>query len=41
MKQILKILIGAAWIDGVVQPEERNYLRRIAKGLSTRRRPRN
>ena len=31
MKQILKILIGAAWIDGVVQPEERQYLRRIAK----------
>lgn len=30
MKQILKILIGAAWIDGVVQPEERKYLSRIA-----------
>ena len=30
MKQILKILIGAAWIDGVVQPEERQYLQRIA-----------
>ncbi len=30
MKQLLKILIGAAWIDGVIQPEERNYLRRMA-----------
>jgi uncharacterized membrane protein YebE (DUF533 family) len=30
MKQLLKILIGAAWIDGVIQPEERKYLRRIA-----------
>ena len=30
MKQILKILIGAAWIDGIIQPEERIYLRRIA-----------
>ena len=30
MKQILKILIGAAWIDGVIQPEERKYLQRIA-----------
>lgn len=31
MKEILKILIGAAWIDGVIQPEERQYLRHIAK----------
>ena len=31
MKQILKILIAAAWIDGVIQPEERAYLRRVAK----------
>ncbi|MGD1919390.1 MAG: TerB family tellurite resistance protein [Pleurocapsa sp.] len=30
MKQILKILIGAAWIDGIIQPEERIYLRRVA-----------
>ena len=29
-KQLIKILIGAAWIDGVIQPEEREYLRRIA-----------
>ena len=25
-KQLLKILIGAAWIDGKFQPEERQYL---------------
>ena len=31
MKQILKILIGAAWIDGIIQPEERVYLRRVAQ----------
>lgn len=31
MKQILKILIAAAWIDGVIQPEERVYLRRVAQ----------
>jgi hypothetical protein len=31
MKQILKILIGAAWIDGIIQPEERAYLRRVAR----------
>ena len=31
MKQILKILIAAAWIDGIIQPEERAYLRRIAR----------
>ena len=30
MRQILKILIGAAWIDGIIQPEEREYLRRVA-----------
>ena len=28
--QLLKILIGAAWIDGTIQPEERTYLRRVA-----------
>lgn len=34
-KQLLKILIGVAWIDGVIQPEEREYLTHIAtqKGL--------
>ena len=29
-KQLLKILIGAAWLDGVIKPEERQYLRRLA-----------
>jgi uncharacterized membrane protein YebE (DUF533 family) len=31
MKQIMKILIGAAWIDGIIQPEERKYLQRMAQ----------
>jgi len=31
MKQVLKILIAAAWIDGVIQPEERTYLRHVAQ----------
>lgn len=31
MKTLLKILIGAAWIDGIVQPEERRYLRQVAQ----------
>jgi uncharacterized membrane protein YebE (DUF533 family) len=30
-KQLIKILVGAAWIDGIIQPEEREYLRRMAK----------
>jgi uncharacterized tellurite resistance protein B-like protein len=30
-KQLFKILMGAAWIDGVIQAEEREYLRRMAK----------
>ena len=29
-KQLIKILFGAAWIDGVIQSEEREYLRRMA-----------
>ncbi len=29
-KQLLKILIGAAWIDGIIQTQERDYLRRMA-----------
>ncbi|MDP5018346.1 TerB family tellurite resistance protein [Anabaena sp. UHCC 0187] len=35
-KKLVKILIGAAWIDGKIQPEERQYLREIAqvKGLA-------
>jgi uncharacterized tellurite resistance protein B-like protein len=31
VKQLIKILIGTAWIDGKVQPEERDYLKRVAK----------
>ncbi|MGF1486637.1 MAG: TerB family tellurite resistance protein [Prochloraceae cyanobacterium] len=30
-KKIIKILIGVAWIDGAIQPEEREYLHRKAK----------
>jgi uncharacterized tellurite resistance protein B-like protein len=35
VKTLLKILIGTAWIDGKIHPEERRYLHRIAqeKGL--------
>ncbi|QSJ20767.1 TerB family tellurite resistance protein [Nostoc sp. UHCC 0702] len=34
-KELLKILIGVAWIDGVIQPEEQQYLQQIVtkKGL--------
>ncbi|WP_373524622.1 TerB family tellurite resistance protein [Nostoc sp.] len=37
VKNLIKILIGAAWIDGKIQPEERQYLREIAqaKGLAS------
>jgi len=31
MKQLLKILIGVAWIDGKLQPEERQYLEKTAE----------
>lgn len=31
VKQLVKILIGAAWIDGKIQPEEREYLQKVAK----------
>ncbi len=30
-KQLLKLLIGAAWLDGKIQPEEQTYLRNIAQ----------
>jgi len=30
-KQLLKILIGAAWIDGKIQPQERQYLQETAE----------
>jgi uncharacterized tellurite resistance protein B-like protein len=35
-KQLLKILIGVAWIDGIIQTEERDYLHKVAqdKGLA-------
>ncbi|MDJ0800685.1 MAG: TerB family tellurite resistance protein [Calothrix sp. MO_167.B12] len=37
VKDLIKILIGAAWIDGRIQPEERQYLRKIAeeKGVAS------
>lgn len=33
---LVKILIGTAWIDGEIQPEEREYLNRVAyeKGVA-------
>jgi hypothetical protein len=33
---LLKILIGAAWLDGEIQPEERKYLQQVAesKGMA-------
>lgn len=31
VKQLVKILIGSAWLDGKIQPEERTYLNRIAQ----------
>lgn len=39
MKQLLKILIGAAWIDGIIQPEERKYLRRLATEFNLAQEP--
>lgn len=37
VKQLVKILIGVAWIDGKMQPEERTYLNQVAteKGVAT------
>lgn len=32
-QQLLKILFGAAWIDGIIQPEERAYLHKKAQEL--------
>lgn len=36
-KQLVKILIAAAWVDGKLQPEEQTYLQQIAteKGVAT------
>lgn len=31
IKALFKILIGVAWIDGIIQPEERVYLHQMAK----------
>ncbi len=31
IKSLIKILIGAAWLDGRIQPEERQYLRQLAQ----------
>ncbi len=31
VKQLVKILIGVAWLDGKIQPEERTYLNQIAQ----------
>ena len=31
VKQLVKILMGAAWIDGIIQPQERQYIRKIAQ----------
>ncbi len=34
-RQLLKVLVGVAWIDGVLEPEEQNYIKQVAhqKGL--------
>ena len=36
VKDLFKILIGVAWLDGTVQPEEREYLQQVAseKGVA-------
>ena len=36
VKNLVKILIGAAWLDGKIQPEERQYIHQVAieKGLA-------
>ena len=31
VKNLVKILIGAAWLDGTIGPEEREYLHQVAK----------
>lgn len=30
VKEMMKILIGAAWLDGKIQPEEKSYLAKVA-----------
>lgn len=36
LKNLVKILIAAAWLDGKIQPEERQYLQQVAneKGVA-------
>ena len=31
IKTLVKILIGVAWLDGKIQPEERRHLHQVAK----------
>ncbi len=31
VKNLIKILVGAAWLDGKIQPEERQYLQQLAQ----------
>jgi uncharacterized tellurite resistance protein B-like protein len=31
VKQMMQILIGAAWLDGKMQPEERQYLEKVVQ----------
>jgi uncharacterized tellurite resistance protein B-like protein len=31
LKTLVKILVGVAWLDGKIQPEERRYLHQVAK----------
>ncbi len=31
VKNLVKILIGAAWLDGIIQPEEQEYLHQVAQ----------
>jgi len=39
VKQLVKILIGAAWLDGKIQPEERKYLERVAQDKGVAKEP--
>ena len=38
-QKLFHILVGAAWIDGVMQPQERIYLQRIAQELQLTEEP--
>ncbi len=31
VKTLIKILVGVAWLDGKIQPEERQYLHQVAR----------